>query len=213
MSFSPRGSADRPAAEAPPDLHAISTGTPRARGFGSATVVPMNEQIHAFTNPRLRRRTTRIARAMESIARSPGGYWYVQKVARRIDPPLLRLTGGRVSSLYPYPVMLLTTVGAKTGLPRALPLAFIVDGDSLILIASNYGKSSHPAWYRNLVANPEVDVLAGARSGRYSAAEITDPAERDRAWDLVDFSAGYSDYEVRAGNRKIPTVRLQRTGG
>ena len=79
---------------------------------------------------------TRVQRTVEAIARSPVGYWYVQNVAPRIDPTLLRLTGGRVSSLYPYPVMLLTTIGAKTGLPRTLPLAYIVDGDSLIVIAS-----------------------------------------------------------------------------
>ena len=119
-----------------------------------------------------------------------------------------------MSSLYPYPVMLLTTIGAKTGLPRKLPLAYIIDGESLIVIASNYGKSSDPAWFRNVVANPEVDVLAGAQSGKYTATEITDPAERERAWELVlDFSAGYGDYEVRAGDRTIQTVRLQRTHG
>jgi deazaflavin-dependent oxidoreductase (nitroreductase family) len=107
--------------------------------------------------------------------------------------------------------MLLTTTGAKTGLPRTLPLLYLDDGDNIILIASNYGKTSHPAWYRNLVANPKVEVLAGKKSGTYSAAEITDAAERDRAWDLaLDMYAGYGDYEGRAGDRTIPLVRLSR---
>jgi deazaflavin-dependent oxidoreductase (nitroreductase family) len=135
----------------------------------------------------------------------------VKNLAPGVDPPLLRLTGGRVSSLYPVPVMMLTTTGAKSGLPRTLPLVYITDGDSLILIASNYGNTSHPAWYRNLVANPTVDVLAGKRSGAYTASEITVPAERDRAWDLaLDMYAGYGDYEGRAGDRKIPLIRLER---
>ena len=144
-------------------------------------------------------------RALEKVARTPVGNWYLKKLAPRLDPPLLRLTGGRVSSVYPAPVMLLTTTGAKTGEPRTLPVLYVTDGDRLLLIASNYGKTTHPAWYRNLVANPKVEVLAGKRSGTYTAGEITDPAERERAWDLaLDQYAGYGDYESRAGDRTIP---------
>jgi hypothetical protein len=63
------------------------------------------------------------------------------------------------------------------------------------------------------VANPEVEVLAGSRSGRYAASEITDPDERERAWELaLNQYAGYADYEVRAGDRTIPLVRLERVG-
>jgi deazaflavin-dependent oxidoreductase (nitroreductase family) len=153
-------------------------------------------------------------RTLEKFARMPIGDRYMKRVAPRLDPPLLRLTGGRVSSIYPVPIMLLTTTGAKTGRPRTLPLLYVTDGDRLILIASNYGNTSHPAWYRNLVANPKAEVLAGKKSGTYSAAEITDPLERDRAWDLaLDMYAGYGDYEGRAGDRRIPLVRLERTTG
>lgn len=138
----------------------------------------------------------------------------MKQIAPRVDPPLLRLTGGRVSSVYPVPVMLLTTTGAKTGKPRTLPLVYLDDGDAIILIASNYGRTSHPAWYRNLVANPKVEVLAGKKSGTYSASEITDAAERDRVWDLaLDMYAGYGDYEGRAGDRTIRLVRLERAAG
>lgn len=135
-------------------------------------------------------------RTLEKFARTPVGDWYMKRIAPRLDPPLLRLTGGRVSSVYPVPIMLLTTTGAKTGTPRTLPPLYVTDGDQLVLIASNYGNTSHPAWYRNLVANPRVKVLAGAKSGTYIASEITDPAERNRAWDLaLDMYAGYGDYE------------------
>ncbi len=150
-------------------------------------------------------------RNLEKFARTPMGFWYVKKIAPRIDPPLLRLTGGRVSSVYPVALMLLTTTGAKTGRPRTLPLGYAKDDDGLLLIASNYGKTSHPAWYRNLVANPKVEVLAGKNSGTYIAREITDPVERERAWEVaLDFYAGYADYESRAGDRTIPLIRLSR---
>jgi len=134
-----------------------------------------------------RRHLSLYERAMESFARSGAGTWYLKQIAPRIDPPLLRLSGGRVSSVYPTPVMLLTTTGAKSGLPRTLPLVYLTDGEQVILMASNYGKTSHPAWFRNLTANPKVEVLAGKRSGTYAASEITD-----------------------AGDRTIPLVRLER---
>ena len=161
-----------------------------------------------------RRHMSVYERGLEAFGRSAVGQLYLKKVAPRLDPPLLRLTGGRVSSVYPAPVMLLTTTGAKTGQPRTLPLQYVVDGERILLIASNYGKTSHPAWYRNLVANPKVEVLAGKRSGTYTAAEITDPAARDRAWDLaLDQYAGYGDYVGSAGDRTIPLVCLERSDG
>lgn len=150
-------------------------------------------------------------RVLERFARTPAGNWYVRKVAPRIDPPLLRLSGGRVSSVYPVPVMLLTTTGAKSGLARTHPLLYVDDGAGLLLIASNYGSTRHPAWYRNLVANPEVSVLAGTHSGPYVAAEITEVSQREAAWArALDTYAGYSDYELRTGNRTIPLIRLTR---
>jgi deazaflavin-dependent oxidoreductase (nitroreductase family) len=158
-----------------------------------------------------RRRLSPYERALESFGRSPAGNWYLRRIAPRIDPPLLRLSGGRVSSVYPTPVMLLTTKGAKSGQPRTLPLLYLTDGERLILMASNYGKTSHPAWYRNLTANPTVEVLAGKRSGTYTASEIKDAGERDRAWELaLDQYAGYGDYKQRAGDRTIPLIQLQR---
>lgn len=164
--------------------------------------------------PQQRRHMSVYERTLEKFARTPAGDWYMKQVAPRLDPPLLRFTGGRVSSVYPVPVMLLTTTGAKTGQPRTLPLLYLNDGDAIILIASNYGRTSHPAWYRNLVANPKVKVLAGKRSGTYSASEITDAAERERVWDLaLDMYAGYGDYEGRAGDRTIPLVRLELAAG
>jgi hypothetical protein len=88
-------------------------------------------------SPAQRRHMSLYERTMEKFARTPAGDWYMKRIAPSLDPPLLRLTGGRVSSVYPVPVMLLTTTGAKTGQPRTLPLLYLTDGERLILIASN----------------------------------------------------------------------------
>lgn len=158
-----------------------------------------------------RRLLSRHERVLETVARSSAGTWFVQHIAPVLDPPLLRLTGGRVSSIYPVPVLLLTTTGAKTGKARSHPLLYVEDGDDLILVASNYGSARHPAWYRNLRAHPTVEVIAAGHSGTYTATEITDPAQRERAWALaVNLYAGYGDYQQRAGDRTIPLIRLTR---
>jgi deazaflavin-dependent oxidoreductase (nitroreductase family) len=152
-------------------------------------------------------------RAFKAFGRTAAGRWYVRNISVRVDPVLLRLTGGRVSSVYPVSVMMLTTIGATTGLQRTLPLVYLNDGAGLILVASNFGTKTNPAWYRNLLANPKVEVLAGKDSGSYLATEISDPTERDRTWALVlDMNAGYDYYQACAGDRTIPLVRLMRVG-
>jgi deazaflavin-dependent oxidoreductase (nitroreductase family) len=100
-------------------------------------------------------------RSLERFARTPPGYWFVRNVPPRVDPPLLRMTGGRFSTVYPAPAMLLTTTGAKSGRPRALPLLYAIDGDSLILIASNYGRPGHPSWYPEPVDQPDSRGTCG----------------------------------------------------
>src|SRR5262245_39372189 len=124
-------------------------------------------------------------RALKAFGRTSVGKWYARSIPPLVDPHMLRLTGGWVSSLYPLPVMLLTTIGAKTGQPRTQPLVYLTADGGLILVASNFGRPHNPAWYRNLLANPKVDVLAGRDSGTYESTDITDPTEREYAWSLA----------------------------
>jgi hypothetical protein len=103
---------------------------------------------------------------MERFASSRAGGWFFVNVANRIDPPLLRLSRGRVSIAVGQPVLLLTTRGARTGQPRSTPLLYGSDGDRLVLVASKAGSPQHPAWYRNLKAHPEVEYIVRGRCGR-----------------------------------------------
>lgn len=64
------------------------------------------------------------------------------------------------------PLLLLTTTGAKSGQARTKPMMYILDGERLLVIASNVGAPRHPAWYHNLVAHPEVTVELGAETAR-----------------------------------------------
>ena len=158
-----------------------------------------------------RARMSRSQRLQEDFAKSRAGGWYYINIAGRIDPLILRATKGRWSLSPGSPVLLLRTTGARSGRPRETALLYARDRDRIILIASKAGNPNHPAWYHNLRAHPEVEVLARRRSGRYVATEVTDEAERDRLWAIATrVYAGFETYQGRTGGRRIPVIVLER---
>ena len=146
------------------------------------------------------------------LAASRAGSWYFLNVANPIDRRLLPATNGRLSLSIGQPVLCLEVLGAKSGQLRRTPLLFTeVDGE-LVLIASAGGKPSHPAWFRNVTANPRVKVYApGGRSGAYVARTVQGE-ERERLWGAATAHyAGFDTYAGRtAGLREIPVVALSR---
>jgi hypothetical protein len=87
-------------------------------------------------------------RVIGQFAFSPAGQWSLRNISPFVDPMLIRLTRGRVSSIGPWPrFVLLTHIAAKSGIKRTTPLLYFTDGDRVILIAPNYGGTRHPAWY------------------------------------------------------------------
>src|SRR5580765_4889858 len=99
-------------------------------------------------------------RAAASFVRSPAGRWFGINVSARIDPLLLRITGGRISSFQMAPIVALTVPGRRSGRPRTAPLLYFTDGDDVVLVASSFGREHHPAWYHNLRAHPEATLTA-----------------------------------------------------
>jgi deazaflavin-dependent oxidoreductase (nitroreductase family) len=160
--------------------------------------------------PRERTRFERIAEPI--VASRPGSWWFVN-VAPFIDRPLMRITGGRFSTAGFGRVGVLKVRGAKSGALRETPLVFTRDGDDILLVASRGGDVKHPAWYRNVVANPDVRFVAAGDERAYNATTIEPGPERDRAWFLAcERYAGYRVYQKRAGSRLIPVVRLKPAG-
>ena len=124
---------------------------------------------------------------------------------------LYRATGGLVGHRWPGvpPMLLLDHVGAKSGVRRTAALAFVEDGDDVVLIASKGGHPRHPAWFHNLNANPDTVVQIGAER-RPVRARVAGPAERARLWPkVVAAYAGYQAYQDRT-SREIPLVILER---
>lgn len=152
---------------------------------------------------------TLFERIVTPIASSRPGSWFFVNLAPYVDRPLMKLTGGRLSSGGIGRVGILKVKGAKSGLPRETPLAYTKDGETILLVASRGGDVKHPAWYRNIVANPEVGFDKDGEERRYLARELSG-AERERAWKLVNRTyAGFAVYQKRAGPRLIPVLALE----
>jgi deazaflavin-dependent oxidoreductase (nitroreductase family) len=113
------------------------------------------------------------------------------------------------------PMILIHHKGAKSGTVRTAPLVYFADGDRYVIVASKGGAPTHPDWYHNLKANPEIaaDIAteSGVESVTVGAAEITGP-ERDALWErIVAERPGFGDYaEKTKGIRTIPLFGLTR---
>ena len=107
------------------------------------------------------------------------------------------------------PMVLLTTTGARSGLPRTSPVTFTTDGDRWVLIASKAGADHHPAWYHNVVANPDVVLEVG--SERFPArARIAEEPERSRLFaERVAVMPRFDGYR-QITDRTIPVVVIER---
>jgi len=120
-----------------------------------------------------------------------------------------RATGGKIGGkfLRGAPVILLTTVGCKSGKPRTAPLIYLEDGNDLVIVASKGGMPHHPAWYRNLEANSDVEVEIGSERRKMRARRVSDE-EKAEFWPrLTQIYRDYDDYQART-DRNIPVVVL-----
>ncbi|HYL59259.1 MAG TPA: nitroreductase/quinone reductase family protein [Candidatus Acidoferrales bacterium] len=108
--------------------------------------------------------------------------------------------------------LILTTRGRKTGREISKPLLCYRQDGRIYIVASYGGNDSPPAWYLNLVANPEVRVEIGPSRGVYRARTLS-AEEKQRVWPkLIEIYAAYNDYQ-RKTSRDIPVVELSPSGG
>lgn len=154
-------------------------------------------------------RTSRgpIYRGWAKLVASSLGFWLSRHIGWKVDPCLLRLTGGRIGTGLVIPTALLETRGARSGKTRRNGVIYFHDGDRVTLIASKAGAPEHPSWFHNARANPEVRL----NGQPFHAAVIEDEAERARLWDLADRVfppfATYRESAAEAG-RTIPILQL-----
>jgi deazaflavin-dependent oxidoreductase (nitroreductase family) len=133
----------------------------------------------------------------------------VIKVMSRLNTWVYRVSGGRIGGRFPSgaPVLLLTTIGRKTGRPQTAPLLYLKEGDTYVVVASKGGMSDHPLWFKNLEANPRVEVEVGSEKLAMTARRAT-VNEKAALWPkLVAMYPSYAEYQKRT-TRDIPVVLL-----
>jgi deazaflavin-dependent oxidoreductase (nitroreductase family) len=149
----------------------------------------------------------RLYRAVARLSATKAGAWFSVHVAWKLDPLLLKVTRGRLSTAGPLAVALLESRGARTGRVRRNATLYFHDGDRVTIVASKRGLPEHPGWYYNLLEHPEI-VYGGLP---FRAELVEDESERRRLWDLADrVFAEYADYRERAAasGRVIPIFQL-----
>lgn len=129
-----------------------------------------------------------------------------------VDRMILRRTQGRRTALGPLgvPMLVLSTIGRKTGQVREQPLVYVRDGDRLVVAGTNFGQSHHPAWTTNLLANPHVDVTVGGHTVPAVAIPLMGTDRERWLGAFAEFGDNYGKYVARAG-REIRVFALQRT--
>ncbi len=153
------------------------------------------------------RRPGAFSRTFAALANTRLGRFLSVHVVWRIDPVLMRATGGRLGMGLTMPTALLETRGARSERVRHNAVIYFHDGDRVTIVASKLGQPSHPGWFHNLRADP--DVTFGGVPMR--ATVVVEEAERERLWALADrVFAPYASYrrEAAASGRTIPIVQL-----
>ena len=126
---------------------------------------------------------------------------------------IYRASGGRIGGrIQGMEVLLLTTTGRRSGKSRTTPLLCVREGEAIVVVASNGGSDSFPAWWLNLRSNPDADVEIG-RDLRHVTARKASSDERARLWpEFTSRYPGYAKYATRT-KREIPVVILEPRSG
>lgn len=162
-----------------------------------------------FPEVRWGRSDSRLGKQLSRFASTQFGS-NVVKALTPLDRRLLTRTKGRFTVLGPIgdPPLLLTTVGAKSGLPRTCPLLYVRDSDRLLVIGSNFGQEHHPTWTTNLRAHPDAVVTIAGIEVPVRGRQL-DGAERDAAiTSFIKLTPVYAEYLKRT-DRAIRVFALE----
>jgi deazaflavin-dependent oxidoreductase (nitroreductase family) len=143
-------------------------------------------------------RTNVLSRVATKFASTKPGSWLIRKITP-LDRAVLERTDAKYTVLGPIgaPVILLTTIGHKSGEPRTQPLLYVHDGDTLYVIGSNFGQAKHPAWTNNLLANPEATVAIAGERIKVRATPVQ-AADKDAIFArFVEITTAYDTYRTR----------------
>lgn len=138
--------------------------------------------------------------------------WIPPRALVRIDRAFFRISRGRTTLsawISGLPIIMLTTTGARTGQPRTLPVLAFPEGDHLVLIASNFGKPSHPGWYFNIRADTSVLISWKGSWVAMRARELVGEERQRYVERSLKAYPWWAPYHRRAAPRQIPVIMLE----
>ncbi len=145
------------------------------------------------------------------LSTNPVATWVIRNLASRLDPRIFKATNGRLTSMGPpaMPMLTMTAIGRRSGQPRSVHLACLEhEGDHLV-VASAMGQPKHPAWRYNIEANPEVEVQVPGERFAARARVLTD-AEKAEVWSEVRRAIPQMNVYEKRTHRNIRVYRLSR---
>jgi F420H(2)-dependent quinone reductase len=119
-----------------------------------------------------------------------------------------RSSGKRMGTLRGMPVLLLTTVGRKTGKQRVTPVMYMREGNDFVVTASNNGRDKQPGWFLNLMAHPQITIEVAGTSKSMTAV-LASAEEKERLWHQLVERAPFFDGYQKSTTRDIPMVILR----
>lgn len=175
-----------------------------ADGGGVAVAAALGYPVPGEPSPLVRR--------LRAVASTGPASRVLARTLRPADALLSRLGVGRAGGsglLVGLPVVTLTTTGARSGLPRAVPLIPVVTRPAFAVLGTNFGGERTPAWVRNLEAHPEATLAFGGRELRVRARPL-DGRERDEVIAAATrLYPGFGRYVVRAAHRRVRVLALE----
>ena len=121
-----------------------------------------------------------------------------------------RANGGRVARFGDLPLVILHTLGARSGRPREVPLIAVIDGDEMLLYGTKAGATTHPDWYFNLKANPQITVEFGSERFRANVVQLPEAEAERRVRSHAESTPQLAQYVSSAAPRVIPVFSINR---
>jgi deazaflavin-dependent oxidoreductase (nitroreductase family) len=121
-----------------------------------------------------------------------------------------RANGGKVAQFGDAPLVILNTIGAKSGEVREIPLVALVDDDGMFVFASKAGATTNPDWFHNLVAQPDIDVEHGTERFAAHLRRLDDDHARRKLDAHAALMPQFAEYVKTAAPRVIPAFAIER---
>lgn len=173
-------------------------------GHGSS---PLAEKLQRIADYERGRRKT-VPGAIRSAGRTRAWAAFYRRYGPKADPWLFRKTHGQAPLWIGFPELLLATTGAKSGLPRVMPLIYVRDGEDFVVVGTNFGQRRHPDWTANLLSHADASIEVGPEQLPVTG-ELVDQATWERLWPrFVAIYPGYAGYLTRCAPRKPRMFRL-----